>query len=82
MATARNPPEESRRDRTTRLLTQSMSVPRTYRAGHTHVHVRVLLGVAARQVLIDVGENSLAHTLDIETRGIDSRDAGCRDHEL
>lgn len=82
MATARNPPEKSRKDRTTRLLTQNMSVPRTYRAGHTHARLRVLLGVAARQVLIDVGENSLAHTLDIKTRGIDSRDAGCRDHEL
>lgn len=82
MATARNPRRNLAGTEQPGLLTQNMSVPRTYRAGHTHVHVRVLLSVAAHQVLIDVGENSLAHTLDIETRGIDSRDAGCRDHEL
>ena len=50
--------------------------------GHTHVHVRVLLNVAAHQVLIDVGENSLAHSLDVEARGINGRNAGCGDHEL
>ena len=83
MATARNPPEESRRDRTTRATdAQYECAPHPSVRGTLIFTCAYYSYVAAHQVLIDVGENGLAHSLDVEARGINGRNAGCGDHEL